>query len=149
MRVSRAIAEVHAPLRARASALLGVPLGAWPASTCPVLACQVSGDWRISGVRGMGSLPLMFMAVDTREYAPDSEPKLSLSMSLSSNLLPCSASRPSLFGYGVCASVVCTIGLMLVLSGTFGGVGVPKDRRVSAHVYLVTGMKGILFRMSL
>jgi len=97
----------------------------------------------------MGFLSLLFLALDYLEYAPDSEPKLSLSLSLSSDLLPCSANMPNMLCCGVCAPVVCTAGLLLVLSGTFGGAGTPKDRRVGAHVCMVTGMKGILFRMSM
>ena len=112
----------------------------------PLSGSSLSSWCIISGVRGMGSLPLLFIALDAHKYAPDSEPKLSLSLSMSPNLLPCSASKSNLFCCGVCALVVCIAGLPLVLSGTFGGVGVQKDRRVGSPVCVMTSLKGSLSR---
>jgi len=45
-------------------------------------------------VRGMGSLPLMPMDPDVAVFAPDTDPKLILSLSLSAAPLLCCANMP-------------------------------------------------------
>jgi len=64
-------------------------------------------------------------------------------------MLPCSASSSNLFCYVVCALVVCTAGMLLVLNGILEGAGVPKDRRMGAPVGGLNRMKGVPFRRSL
>jgi hypothetical protein len=96
----------------------------------------------------MGSLPLLLLALEALKYAPDSEPKLSLSLSLSSDLLPCSASVSNLFYRGVFPTLACAAGLMLVLSGALVGHGSPKDKWVGAPVRLHAGLNVILFKDS-
>jgi len=51
----------------------------------------------ISGVSGIGSLPLLFLALECVPDALDNEPKLSQSLSLSLVPLPCSARGSNLF----------------------------------------------------
>ncbi len=97
----------------------------------------------------MGYLHLLFMALDAPEYAPDSEPKLSLLLSLPSGRLPFSASGSTMLFSGVTAPMVCTASLPLVLYGTFGGVGSPKDICVCPPVSLGTCLKDILSVVSL
>jgi len=65
-------------------------------------------------------VPIVF-ELDAPEYALDSEPKPSLLMSLSSDLLPCSAIGSYLFLNGTFAPVVGADELPFVLNGTFGG----------------------------
>ena len=65
----------------------------------------------------MGSLPLLFVALEAPEYAPESEPKISLSLSLSSDMLPYSASVSKLFCRGVFPTLACAAGLLLVIIG--------------------------------
>ena len=84
----------------------------------------------------MGSVPLLFLAMDAPEYAPDREPKLSLSLSMSLDMLPCSATRSNLFCCVVCALVVCTAGLLLVLNGTLGGL---VSQRIGGRFHLSVG----------
>jgi hypothetical protein len=97
----------------------------------------------------MGSLPLLFLALAASEYAPDSEPKLSLSLPLSPDMLPSSANRSNLCCCGVYVVVFCTAGLQLVFSGTFARDGVPKVRRVGTLDCVMIGLKGILSRKPL
>ena len=58
----------------------------------PLSGSRRSSRCRISGVRGIGSLPLLPLEPDVAEFAPDTDPKLSLSLSLSAAPLPCCAS---------------------------------------------------------
>jgi hypothetical protein len=98
----------------------------------------------MSGVRGIGSLPLLLLALDDPEYAADSEPKLSLSLSLSSDLLPYSVSESNVLCSGIFAPWACAAWLVLVLNGAVGGAGSPKDRWVGAHACPGVNLKGVL-----
>jgi len=87
----------------------------------------------------MGSLPLLFLALEAPEYAPDSESKLSHSLSLSSNLVLRSASVSNLFYRGAFLASACAAGVLVVMSGTLGGHGSAKDKHVGALVCMGTG----------
>jgi len=97
----------------------------------------------------MGSLALLFPALEAPEYAPDGEPKLSLSLSISSDLLPCSASVSNLFCIGVFPTLACAAGMLLVLSGSLAGPRSPKGNLVAALVCMGASLNGILFKDSL
>jgi hypothetical protein len=103
----------------------------------------------LGGGGGYGFPDLMFMTtLEAPEYAPDSEPKLSLSWSMSCDLLPRFASVSHLFCKGVFLTSAYAAGLLVVLSGTLAGLGSAKDNRVGAPFCMGTGWNGILLKDS-
>jgi hypothetical protein len=93
----------------------------------------------------MGSLSMLFLALDALEYAPSNEPKLCLSLSMSSDRMPCSAIGSYLLDSGTFASLVEAAGPLLVLNRAFGGAGSQKNRWVYPLVCLGACLKGVLF----
>ena len=81
----------------------------------PLFGSSLSRRCSISGVSGIGSLTLMFPALECVPDALDNEPKLRRSLSLSLVPLPCSAIGSYLFMSWILALVAGAAGAMLPL----------------------------------
>jgi len=128
---------------------------------CPVkcsarsLACfslsgsRLSRRCSISGVNGIGSLPLLLRALECVLDAPDNEPKLRRSLSLSLIPLPCSAIGSYLIVSGIPVRVTGATGALLamlalvpmVFHAVLDGNGFANDRRVDACYPCVAGAR--------
>jgi len=99
---------------------------------------KLSSRCSISGVNGMGSLPLMLRALEYDHDAPDNEPKPSRSLSLSLDTLLWSAIGSYLFFSGISAPLAGATGALLALQtlvpivshAVMGGFGDANERRV-------------------
>jgi hypothetical protein len=81
----------------------------------PLSGSSLSRSCSISGVSGIGSLPLLMRALECVPEAPNSEPKDNRSLSLSFEPLPCSAIGPNLFCSGTPVPVGIASGALLAL----------------------------------
>jgi len=104
----------------------------------PLSGSSLSRRCSISGVNGIGSLPMLLRALECVHEAPDSEPNDRRSLSLLFDPLPCSAIGPNLLLRGTPVPVGSASGALFALFPVTmvshvlrGGHGAPKLRRVA------------------